>query len=294
MMRRLTFAAIVAVVVGCNSSTARGQDMALSGVLIDGQGWELVAEGLQFSEGPAVDPAGRLYFTDVSANRIYRLDDQGHAEVFAENTSATNGLMFGPDGRLYGCQNGRKRIVAFDSNGADSTIADDVECNDIVVTGKGAVYFTDPGNKRVWYVSPQGEKRIVDEGIETPNGIILWPDQGTLVVADTSGPNLWAFRVEADGGLSFKQPYYTVHVPPGERYSGADGMTVDSAGRLYVATMSGLQMFDPTGRLGGVILQPQKAFLSNAVFAGPDLDTLYVTCTDKVYKRKTNAKGVRY
>ena len=71
-------------------------------------------------------------------------------------------------------------------------------------------------------------------------------------------------------------------------------MTIDSAGRIYVATQVGLQMFDPSGRLGGVIDKPQNAWLSNVVFGGPNLDTLYVTCTNKVYKRKINAKGIRY
>jgi sugar lactone lactonase YvrE len=132
----------------------------------------------------------------------------------------------------------------------------------------------------------------VDEGIEQPNGIILWPDEGTLVVADTAGPYLWTFRIEADGGLAHKQTYYTMRLEPGRRESGADGMTVDSAGRLYVATYAGLQMFDPTGRLGGVIRKPQDAFLSNVAFGGPRLDTLYVTCSDKVYSRKIKATGV--
>ncbi len=165
------------------------------------------------------------------------------------------------------------------------------------VSGEGelwAVYFTDPLNKKVWYVSPQGKKRVVDEGIERPNGLILWPDQGTLVVADTLGPYLWTFRVEPDGSLSHKQPYYTLRMVPGQMGSGADGMTVDAFGRLYVATHAGLQVFDPTGRMSGVILKPQNKFLSNVAFGGPNLGTLYVTCSDKVYRRPTKVRGVRY
>ena len=83
------------------------------------------------------------------------------------------------------------------------------------------------------------------------------------------------FRIEADGSLKFKQPYYTLAMLPFATRSGADGITVDSAGRLYCTSMAGLQMFDPTGRLGGVIAKPQKGSLSNVVFAGPKLDTLY-------------------
>jgi gluconolactonase len=291
-----SFASIfVCCAVLCTGQAVFAQDMALSQVLIDGEGWEEVTRGFKFTEGPAVDGAGNVYFTDIPNNRIHKIDAaSGKVSVFLENSGGANGLMFGPDGRLYGCQNGKKRIAAWDAKGQESTIADEVESNDLVITKDGGVYFTDFGNKRVWYVSPKGEKRVVDEGISRPNGVILWPDQGTLVVTDFAGPFLWVFRIEADGSLSSKQAYYTPRLPQGKKESGADGMTVDSAGRLYAATLRGLQVFDPTGRLSGVILKPQPAFLSNVVFGGPKLDTLYVTCADKVYRRKTKATGLRY
>ena len=105
---------------------ATAQDMALKDVLIDGEGWQLVGEGFAFTEGPAVDLHGTLYFTDVFRAKIYRLDAQGKPEVFVDQSYGTNGLKFGPDGRLYGCQNGKKRIVAYDSAGMSTTIAEDV------------------------------------------------------------------------------------------------------------------------------------------------------------------------
>ncbi len=139
------------------------------------------------------------------------------------------------------------------------------------------------------------ERTSVDKGIERPNGIILWPDQGTLVVADTHSPNLWAFRIETDGSLSNKQPYYSLRITRGSNLdSGADGMTVDSAGRLYVATCAGLQMFDTQGRISGVIAKPHEPRLSNVVFAGKDLNVLYVTAGDKVFRRATKVRGVRF
>ena len=276
------------------ASCAVAQDMRLADVLIDGQPWELVADGFTFTEGPAVDVQGTLYFTDVFAAKIYRLGASGKPEVFVEKSFGTNGLMFGPDGRLYGCQNGKKRIVAFDASGHDTPIAEDVQSNDIVVNRAGGIYFTDPENHQIWHIPPGGEKRVVDRGLGYPNGLKLWHDQGTLVVADMKSPHLYAFRVEANGDLKFKQPYYTMRVPEGQLDSGADGMTIDAAGRIYVTTHLGLQMFDPTGRLCGVIAKPQKAWLSNAAFAGPKLDMLYVTSMNKLYKRKINAAGFRY
>ncbi len=293
-MLRSCLALGLVVAIACAAAEARAQDMPLSQVLLEGEGWELAASGFKFTEGPAVDADGTLYFTDVPNNRIRKLDADGKVSVFVENSFATNGLMFGPDGRLYGCQNGKQRIVAYDASGKAATIAEGIESNDLAVTSKGGVYFTDPANRRVWYVSPDGKKRVVDEGIARPNGVILWPDEGTLVVADTLTPYLWTFRVEADGGLKFKEAYYMLQMLPGRSDSGADGMTVDIVGRLYVCTHAGLQVFDPTGRLCGVILKPQPAFLSNVVLAGPKRDTLYVTSTDKLYRRKTQASGVRF
>lgn len=274
--------------------TSDAQDMPLSQVLIPSEGWELVGQGYQFTEAPAVDSKGNLYFADVAGNKIYRLNEEGKPDVFVEDSARTSGLMFGADGKLYGCQNGGRKIVAYDAEGNAETIVDDVDCNDLVVARNGSIYFTDPKHKQVWYVSPDREKKVVDEGIELPNGIILWGDQQTLVVSDTRTLKLWAFKIQEDGSLKFKQPYYSMQGVVGRNDSGADGMTVDKAGRLFVTTYAGLQVFDTQGRLSGVISKPQEKFLSNVVFGGPDLMTLYVTSTDKVYRRKTKVQGIRF
>lgn len=271
------------------------QDLAVSTVLVDGENWQLVSEGHKFTEGPAADLEGNVYFTDIPNNRIHRIDAaSGKVTVFAENTGGANGLMVGADGKLYACQNGLKQIGAYDKEGKVEVIVSDIESNDLVVAGDGSLFVTDPKGGRVWYVSPKREKRVVAEGLK-PNGVILWRDSGTLVVTDGQEPVLWTFRVAADGGLSCKEPYYSpLQMLPGSDRPGSDGMTIDSVGRLYVATRAGLQMFDPTGRLGGAILKPQNGPLSNACFGGADLKTLYVTAGDKVFKRKTQAEGIRY
>ncbi len=157
-------------------------------------------------------------------------------------------------------------------------------------------YFTDPPHQQVWYVSPdRREKQIVAEGFR-PNGVILTPDEGTLVVTDSDAPHLWAFRVEKDGRLKYGEKYFQpLRLPSGgATRPGSDGMTVDKAGRVYVATRSGVQMFDPTGRISGVILKPQPGSLSNVAFGAPDLKVLYATCGDKVFRRRTKTEGVRY
>jgi sugar lactone lactonase YvrE len=128
-----------------------------------------------------------------------------------------------------------------------------------------------------------------------PNGLILWPDQGTLVVTERMEPLLWTFRVESDGRLSHKDAYYgPLQIPPDQETPGSDGMTIDEAGRLYVATRAGVQMFDPTGRLGGTISRPQRGPLANVCFGGREMRTLYATAGDKVFKREVRPRGVRY
>jgi sugar lactone lactonase YvrE len=283
--------ACLLTVVWSLSPCLLAQDMPLTQVLIDGEGWQLVAEGYQFTEGPATDAQGQVYFVDVPASRIWKIDAAGTVSRFAENTGRASGLDFGPDGRLYACQSETKRIVWYDAAAKEHVVAEGIAGNDIAVDRAGGVYVTDMGGKKLWYVSPDGTRRVVAEGF-TPNGLTLWQDGGTLVAADWDEPHLWAFRVEADRSLKFGAPYYRpIPLPPGQEKPGSDGMTVDDDGRLYVCTHAGLLMFDPTGRLGGAIAKPQNKFLSNVTFGGPQFDLLYVTCSDKVYRRKTKVTG---
>lgn len=281
----------------------RAQDMPLSQVLIDGENWQLVGEGYKFTEGPATNAKGEVYFTDVPDNKIYKVSLDGKVIVFNDQAARPSGMMFAADGRLIANRGAEKKIVAYHTEGPNAgkfdVLAEDANCNDLVVATTGDIYYTDVPAKAVVHINTKGEKRIVAEGFR-PNGIILWQDQGTLVVTDSDAAHLWTFRVETDGSLKFKERYYhpVVLLPgrdqPGKLQPGSDGMTVDDAGRLYVTTHAGLQMFDPTGRLGGVIAKPQNKFLSNVVFGGAKFDEMYVTCADKVYKRKVKTKGTPY
>ena len=273
---------------------AWAQDMPLHDLLIPGEGWSLVAEGFKFTEGPAADDQGNLFFTDIPNNKIHKVDAQGKVSVFVENSQGANGLMIGPEGKLFACQNSSKKIVAFDTEGNVQTIAENVASNDLVVLRRGDIYFTDPPGGKVWFIPLRGKPSVVADGLK-PNGIIMWADQSTLVVTDRDEPHLWTFRMEADGKLSNKERYYMpLQLASGTERPGSDGMTIDQAGRLYVATRAGIQVFDPTGRPSGTILKPQNGPLSNVTFGGRDLQYLYSTTGDKVFRRKVNAKGVLY
>ena len=254
--------------------------------------WEQVSQGHKFTEGPAVDREGNVFFSDIPANRIYKVGPDGKASVFKEDTGGANGLMFGPDSRLYACQNGRKRIVAYAQTGAESVIAEDVESNDLAVNRQGGVYFTDPRNKRVWFIDPKGAKRVVHEGLNFPNGVRLSPDQSLLAVADSQAKWVWSFQVQPDGSLANGQAFYRLEAPDESSSSGADGMAFDTEGHLYVTTRIGLQVCDQPGRVVGIINKPHPGSLSNVVFGGPDLQALYVTAGDRVYRRAVRRKGV--
>ncbi|MBM3723860.1 MAG: gluconolactonase [Acidobacteria bacterium] len=254
--------------------------------------WELVSQGHRFTEGPAVNRAGEVFFTDIPNNRIHRIGLDGKVTVFKEDSGAANGLMFGPDGRLYACQNGRRRIVAYSPDGAETTIAEDLNSNDLAVNAKGEIYVSDPANKRIWFIDAQGRKRVVHEGIEQPNGVILSTDHSLLTVADSLGRLMWSFQVAPDGSLTNGQQFHRLETSDESSATGADGMTVDSEGYLYVATRLGLQVLDQPGRTVGIVNKPHPGSLSNAVFGGPALDTLYVTAGDRVYKRPMRRKGV--
>lgn len=266
-------------------------------VLGTGSEWQLVSEGHGFTEGPAVNAKGEVFFTDIPNSRIHKIALDGKVSVFAEDTGKANGLMFGPDGRLFVCANGKKQILAYDESGTATVIASDIDSNDLCVTQSGNLYITDPPHKQVWLITPNGEKRVVDtngkDEIAFPNGIRLTPDQSLLLVADMRGQFVWSYHIEADGSLSAKQRYHHLRLPDGMMESGADGMTVDAKGRLYVTTHLGIQFCDQAGRVNGVIAKPQRKWLANAVFGGPNFDELYACCSDKIYKRKTTVKGVR-
>jgi sugar lactone lactonase YvrE/enterochelin esterase-like enzyme len=255
--------------------------------------WELVSEGYRFSEGPAVDRQGNVYFTDIPNNRIHKIGLDGKVSVFKENTGGANGLMFGPDGRLYACQNGRKRIVAYSMDGLESAVAEDVNSNDLAITSKGEIYFTDPGNRRVWFVDASGAKRVVSEkAIEFPNGVALSPDQSLLAVADYRGKWVWSFQIKPDGSLDHGIPFYRLETPDDSSFSAADGIKFDTEGHLWVATRLGIQVCDQPGRVVGILNKPHPGALANLVFGGPGLDWVYVTAQDRVYKRHVQRKGL--
>ncbi|QNN23713.1 gluconolactonase [Planctomycetales bacterium ZRK34] len=266
-------------------------------LLIPGEDWQLVAEGFKSTEGPAVNAKGEVFFNDGPNNKTYHEQPDGKVVEFLNDTQRGDGQAFGPDGRLYSVAAGAEKIIAYSPDGKAEVIAGGFRGNDLVVGHDGSIYVTEPGwdgrtRSKIWYITPGGEKKIVDRGLKFSNGITMSPDQTQLYVADSRSHYVYSYQISGPGKLRYKQKYFYLHVPDEADDSGADGMCVDRDGRLYVATRMGIQVCDQPGRVNCIIPTPNGR-VSNLCFGGPNFDTLYATCRDKVYKRKLKVRGAQ-
>jgi len=268
----------------------------LQEILIPGESWQVVWEGGKFTEGMASNAQGEVFFNDVPNSKTYKIALDGTVTEFIADSKRGDGQAVGPDGRLYACAGGAQQIIAYDEKGQGTVIAEGFRGNDLVVLHNGNVYVTEPDwdgarhSSNVWLIKPDGARTVVDKGLKFCNGITASPDQSILYVDDTKSHWVYSYQIQPDGTLKDKQRYDHLHVPDTADDSGADGMEVDSAGRLYVVTRMGLQVCDQAGRVNCIIPTPNGK-LSNIVFGGADFDTLYVSAGDKIYKRKVKARA---
>lgn len=272
-----------------------GDDRSIAGFLDPAHEWELVSDGYQAAEAPAVDKEGNVFFADIGANKIFKIAGDGKVALFKDNAGGPNGLMFGADGRLYCAQSTKKRIVAYSPDGEEKVLADGAVPNDLAVSSHGAIYFTESQTGRVWFIDAKGTKRVVHEDHWFPNGVRFSPDESLLLVADTASKWVWSFQVQPDGSLANGEAFYHLELPDavdsGPLRSGADGMTLDTQAHLYVTTKYGIQICDQAGRVVGIIRNPTATDVSSIVFGGPDLKTLYITSGGSVYKRVMRRQG---
>lgn len=281
------------------SDDLRG-DLTLLNLLIPDQSWEVVADNLGFADAPCSDQKGNFYYCDMKAPAVYRVNvEDGQSFIIANE--AVSGLEFGPDGLLYGCQGAKQRVISIDpKSGAVQIVAENVLPNDLAITADGSIFITETKSKQVTRINPaNGQAEVMDSGINRPNGIALSNDGGTLAVSDSGGPYTWTFRVTTANNLDAKMPTLTMRLPidpkgefqfnqapPYIQASKGDGMAVDRAGRYYITSTLGVQIFDPTGRLCGVLPAPDpKQPLTSCILAGANRDYLYVTNGTTVYRR---------
>ncbi|HKE58486.1 MAG TPA: SMP-30/gluconolactonase/LRE family protein [Pyrinomonadaceae bacterium] len=278
-------------------SSSPSKNATLTDILVPGENWQLVSEGYKFTEGPAVNARGEVFFNDITGSKTYKIGLDGKVTEFIADSKKANGQAFGPDGRLYVVASGEQKILRYEVDGTAKVIADGWAGNDIVVAQNGNVYVTNPpannanDPSKVWLIKPNGDKQVVDTGLAYANGLTLSPDQTLLYVADYRSHWVYSYVIKPDGTLDYKQRYYWLLVPDTADRSNADGIRVDRDGRLYVATALGVQVADQAGRVQCILPTPNGR-VSNLAFGGAKFDTLYVTSGDKVYKRRLKVIGV--
>jgi sugar lactone lactonase YvrE/enterochelin esterase-like enzyme len=270
----------------------------LNALLIPGEDWQLVSEGHGFTEGPAANPKGEVFFNDLRAGKAFKVSLDGKVSEFIADTKRANGQAFGPDGKLYAVASGSSSVLAYDADGKPTTIAEGIGGNDIVIAHNGNIYVTDPSPSRsnapskIWFLKPNQEKQVIETGVRFANGITLSPDQTQLYVTDYRSHWIYAYQVQPNGTLAAKQKYYWLHEPDNADDSGADGIRTDRDGRLYAATRLGIQVCDQAGRVQCILPTPNGK-VANLCFGGENFDILFAACGDKVFKRKLKVKGAQ-
>ncbi len=270
-----------------------------------------VAEGFQFTEGPALGADGKIYFSDIPNEHVHVFDPAtGATTLHREQTNRANGLMATPAGALLACEGGARRLTRQEGSAPVTVLTDSFDGkpfnapNDLDIDGKGGIYFTDPGYGRkpeemplgvegVYYATPDKDRtkpakvvRVIDDLIR-PNGVLVSNDKTILYVIDNAANSLWAYDIQDNGTV--KNGRKLCHFDSSET-RGGDGLTSDEFGNLYVAA-NGVYVISPEGKHLGVIETPERP--ANCVFGARGSQTLYITARTALYAVKLNADGRR-
>jgi len=277
------------------------QDSDLSSILKPGAEPVKLAGDFAFTEGPAPDKAGNVYFTDQPNDRIMVWSKKGGLSTFMQPSGRSNGLFFDNKGNLWSCADEQNELWRISSDKSVEVVINEFNGklfngpNDVWVTPDGSIYFTDPFYKRPWWNHtdmPQEKqcvyflsadhkvlKRVVEDMVQ-PNGIIGTPDGKTIYIADIGGNKTWSYSINPDGTLDNKKLFCEL---------GSDGMTIDTEGNIYL-TGKGVTIFDKTGKKIGNIPVPES-WTANVCFGGKNRKTLFITASKGFYKINTRVKG---
>ncbi|MFD2573736.1 SMP-30/gluconolactonase/LRE family protein [Spirosoma soli] len=270
-------------------------------VVAPGAQLQQISTQFTFTEGPAVDKNGAIYFTDQPNDKIWKYDTDGKLSTFMDKTGRSNGLYFDKSGALIACADQNNELWSIDPAGKATVLLKDYQGhklngpNDVWIDPKGGIYFTDPYYQReywerkkpdiegqnVFYL-PKGKKEpiLVEGQLIQPNGIVGSPDGKFLYVADIRANKTYKYQINSDGTLTNRQLYVS---------QGSDGMTLDSQGNLYL-TGRGVTIYDPAGQKMGTIAVPSR-WVGNVCFGGKDRKTLFITASEAIYTLAMQVKG---
>ena len=298
----LVFAALI---IGSNSIFAQIEDKR--GIVAKNAELTKVQDGFNFTEGPAINRQGDVFFTDQPNDKIYRWNSNSNQiTLFKEGTGRSNGLYFQLDGKLIAAADLNNELWEIDPfTGKETVLVSSFRGkklngpNDIWVRPKGGLYFTDPlypreywegirgkeseqGGKHVYFLSQDRTELFrVAEDLVQPNGIIGTPDGKYLYVADINDKKTWKYEIQEDGYLVNKTLFCEM---------GSDGMTIDDRGNVYL-TGKGVTVFDKNGQQIAHIPVPEN-WTANVTFGSLDRKTLFITAMGSVYTLRMKARGV--
>ncbi|TCC91625.1 SMP-30/gluconolactonase/LRE family protein [Pedobacter frigiditerrae] len=266
---------------------------------------KLVSSQFKFTEGPAVDKKGNIFFTDQPNNTIWKYDVEGKLSLFTAKAGRANGLFFDKKGNLIACADEQFELWSFDKNAVATVIyknpisADLNGPNDLWIDKKGGIYFTDPYYQRDYWIRKApaivGEKvyylpnkitegsnvMVVEDSLQRPNGIVGSPDGKTLYVTDAKANKTYRYDIKSNGRLTNRKLFVS---------QGSDGMTLDNQGNLYL-TRKGVTIYNSKGEQIGHINVPEN-HTANLCFGGKNRDILFITASKSVYTIKMKVKGV--
>lgn len=301
--QKLTLTTIALMVVSGHVFSQQNNSISDSvAVVAPGATVQQVSKQFTFTEGPAVDKKGNIYFTDQPNDKIWKYDTDGQLSLFMDKTGRSNGLYFDKKGNLIACADEKDELWSISPDKKVTVLLTDLKGqrmngpNDLWIDPKGGIYFTDPYYQRdYWdrkkpdidgqkvYYLPKGKKEalMVDGDLQQPNGIVGTPDGKYLYVADIRASKTYKYQINSDGTLTNRQLF----VP-----QGSDGMTLDSQGNLYLSG-KGVTIYDPTGKKLGNIPVPSR-WVGNICFGGKDRSILFITASESVYTLPMRVKGV--
>ena len=263
---------------------------------------EKLAGDFGFTEGPACDAKGNIFFTDQPNNRIWKWSTENKLSQFGESFGRANGMYFDKKGNLISCSDEKDELWSIARDGKVTVLVKDFEGkklngpNDLWIAPNGGIYLTDPFYKRSWwdhqaseqdgehvyYLAPGATKlvRVVTD-MKQPNGIIGTPNGKLLYISDIKDGKIWKYSIEKDGSLSHKTLFTGI---------GSDGMTIDNKGNVYLSG-KGVTIFDPSGVKLINIPIPEN-WTANVCFGGKDRHLLFITASKSVYGIRMKVKGV--
>jgi gluconolactonase len=288
------------VLLFCPGINAQQQEA----IIADNATLTLVSDQFSFTEGPATDQDGNVYFTDQPNDHIWKYSVDGELSLFMDQAGRSNGMYFDHEGNLLTAADENRQVWSISPEGQVTVLVNDFEGkrlngpNDLWVNpNNGGVYITDPyyrrnyweqpeqeiEEERVYYLTPDRQELIVvaDHYVK-PNGIIGTPDGRTLYVADIGDDKTYSYTINRDGTLSDKTLFAEM---------GSDGMTIDNLGNIYLTGTDGVTVFDRNGQQIEQIDIPQR-WTANITFIGPERQTLFITASNAVYTLEMNVQGV--